>query len=375
MKVYQIRLLYVVLMFIPVTLKGQDSTTTLAPLIEPTLSYTCDIARNFSGGLKTGNAYIGLLNAGILLHTDKLWKGGEFSLGFMNTHGYGLSENFIGDLQVASNIENGDFTFLENLMYRQNFSKLSLLIGLQDLNAEFCVSEYGGALTNSSFGIHSTFPLNFGVPIYPKTALAVAGLYSVNDNLTLRFSLYDGDAGSLDDDPHNLDWSISTEDGLLTVDEIEFKSNSEKLTDIKIGGFYHSGEFENTDDSTAIVKGNMGFYAICDKHLYQNDSRIIAAFGQLAVFPSKANFNTIYIGAGMTFNGIMAKRPDDCLAAGVAYSRLFDKSYECDIECNYCLTFFNHVLFQPAIHYIINPGANKDLDNALAAFLRISLYL
>jgi porin len=375
MKIDLTLFLFPVFVFMSLVSNGQDSTESKISIIEPTLGYTCDIARNFSGGIKTGNAYMGLVDAGVLIHTDKLWKGGAFSFEIMNTHGYNLSGNCVGDLQVISNIENGDYTFLENVMYRQDFSKLSLLVGLQDLNAEFCVSEYGGALTNSSFGIQSTFPLNFGVPLYPKTALALAGLFSLNDNITIRASLWDADAGSLEDDPHNFDWSISTEEGLLTVEEIEFKSSSEKLTDVKVGGFYHSGEFTNTDDDTSAIKGNMGFYAICDKQIYSNGTRMLGVFGQLAIFPSKANFNTAYIGAGMDFAGILEKRPDDCLAAGFAYSRLFDKTYECDIEFNYSIALIQHLSLQPAFHYIIHPGANQGLDNAIAAFLRISLSL
>ncbi len=375
MKICIILIIQFTLIFYAINIKGQDSTESKVTIVEPILSYTCDAGRNFSGGIKTGNAFMGLLSAGAIIHSDKLWKGGSFSFQVMNTHGYNLSENYIGDLQIASNIENGDFTFIENLMYRQDISTLSILIGLQDLNAEFCVSEYGGALTNSSFGIHSTFPLNFGVPLYPKTALAIAGLYSLNDNFTFRASLWDGNAGSLEDDPHNFDWSISTEEGLLTVEEVEYKSSSEKLTDIKVGAFYHTGEFTDTDDDTTIIKNNMGFYAICDKQLYENGSRIFGAFGQIAIFPSDANFNTAYIGGGLTFSGIMKKRPEDCLAAGFAYSRIFDNTYECDIECNYNFTINDYIALQPAFHYIIHPGANQGLDNAFATFLRISLSL
>jgi porin len=356
-------------------LSAQEKPDTSVCFIEPDLGYICDAGRNFTGGIKEGNAYMGLAYGGFTVHSDKLWKGGSFSFCLMNTHGHNLSENYTGDLQVISNIENGDYTFIEELMYRQDFSKLSILSGLQDLNAEFCVSKYGCCLTNSSFGIHSTFPLNFRVPLYPKTALAVAGLFTVNDNITIRASLWDGDASSLEDDPHNFNWSVSSEEGLLTVEEIEYKSSSEKLTTIKVGAFYHTGEFANTDNDTSTIKGNMGFYAICDKQLFSNGTKDIGVFGQLAIFPSKANFNTAYIGAGLTFAGLMEKRPDDCLAAGFAYSQLFDDAWECDIECNYCVTIGSHISLQPALHYILNPGANQELDDAFAGFLRLSLFL
>lgn len=338
------------------------------------VGYMFDAGRNFTGGLKKGNVYIGLAKAGLLLRSDKVLKGGEFYIELMNTHGGMLSGNYIGDIQIASNIENGDYTFIEKLYFKQNFSKLIFIIGLQDLNEEFCTSEYGGELTNSSFGIHSTFPLNFGVPLYPKTALAIAALFNVNDNIILRTSVFDGDAGSLKDDLHNFDWSVSPEEGFLTVNEFEYKSGSEKLTSIKIGGFYHTDDFNDADDTLATNNGNYGFYGIYDKQVYEIGSRIIGLFGQLAYFPSKANINTTYVGAGLNLVGLFEKRPDDCLASGVAYSRLFDKTNECDIEFNYSFAFGSHIAVQPAFHYIINPGANRGIDNAFASFLRVSVF-
>jgi porin len=352
---------------------AQNSDSISNNPVEWDASYIFDAGRNFTGGLKLGNAYMGLAKAGVLLRSNKFWKGGEFYAELMNTHGVNLSGDYIGDMQIASNIENGNYTFIEKLYFKQNFSKLSLVIGLQDLNEEFCTSEYGGALTNSSFGIHSTFPLNFGVPIYPKTALSIAALFNINENITLRTSVFDGDAGSLEDDPHNFDWSVSSEEGLLTVDEIEYKSSSEKLTSIKIGGFYHTADFNDADDSLKSIKENYGFYGICDKQVYENGSQKIGLFGQLAFFPSKANINTTYLGAGLNFVGLFEKRPDDCLATGVAYSRLFDKTYECDMEFNYSFAFGSHITVQPAFHYIIHPGANQGLNNAFAGFLRVSI--
>jgi porin len=341
--------------------------------VEWDLNYTGDIARNFVGGKAVGNAYMGLLKGDITLNMDKFWKGGKFKLEIMNTHGKNLSENYIGDLQIASNIENGNYTFLEKLYFEQKISKLTFLIGLQDLNENFCVNEYGGSLTNSSFGIHSTFPLNFGVPIYPKTALAIASYIYFTDKFFLRAAIFDGDAGSLDEDKHNLDWSISKEDGLLWITEGEYIPNTEKLTDIKVGFFYHTANFISQSDST-IIKGNYGFHGIINKEILTINSLKTGLFGQVAYFPSKANFNNLYLGGGLNFSGISAKRPDDYLALGFAYAQIYKKTAECDIEINYCFSVGNHFSLQPCFHYIINPGANQGYKNSLAGFLRFSIF-
>jgi porin len=353
-------------------IQSQEDSTKI-PTFEPTLSYTCDAGRNFSGGIKTGNGCMGMVNAGVLIHTDNLWQGGEFYAEIKNTHGYNLSENYIGDMQVASNIENGNFTFLSQLYYKQTIDKFSVLTGVHDLNTEFVISDLAGALTNSSFGISSTFPLNFPVSIYPKPALALIASYNFNENFSFRTALYDGDAGSLDDDPHNLDFSISSEQGFLSINEITYSSTNGLTTVLKLGGYYHTSEFGSLSDSIGVEKGNYGFYAIVDKGVYENGDRKIGIFGQLGLAPSDANFNKAYVGAGINCCGLFANRADDCFAVGMAYARTFDKKYECDLECNYNFSVNKYINIQPCIHYILNPGANAGLDNAFAGFLRANI--
>jgi porin len=367
-------ILYTILIFTIIIhqgINGQDNDST--HLVEWNLGYISDAGRNFSGGIKQGNTYMGLAKVGVLLKSNKFWNGGKFNFEIMNTHGGKLSGNYVGDKQVISNIENGNYTFIEKFYFRQDLLKFSIILGLQDLNEEFCTSEYGGALTNSSFGIHSTFPLNFSIPLYPKTALGLAIIYNLSENVAFRTSIFDGCAGSLEDDPHNIDWSASSKDGLLNVNEIEYRSGSNKQNSLKIGSFFHSAHYIDPNDSLRIEKGNFGFYSIIDQKIYEKGTKKVGVFGQFAIFPSKANVNNTYLGAGFDFAGLIEKRPNDCMAVGCAYSRVFDKTYECDIEYNYSFAFGSHFFVQPAFHYIIHPGANKGLNNAFAGFIRVSV--
>jgi porin len=336
------------------------------------LTYTGDAARNFTGGIKKGNVYMGLIKAGIDVNTRKLWNGGNFYFEVMNTHGGKLSGNYTGDLQVISNIENGNYTFLEKLYFNQKLSRLSVIIGLQDLNEEFCTCDYSSALTNSSFGIHSAFPLNFSVPIYPKTALGINATFNYTENISFKGCVFDGNVGTLEEDPHNLKWSLSSADGYLYLAEFDYIT-SEENTSIKAGVVYHSGKFHYPDNQLKSKKGNSGFYLTTDQLLFSDNDRKLGIFGQLAYFPQRINFNPLYIGSGLNFSGFISKRKDDVLAAGLAYSRLYDKSNEYDVELNYSYAVNRHIILQPAFHYIINPGANAGLKDAFAAFLRFSI--
>jgi porin len=352
---------------------AQENDSLGTRFMEWNLSYTCDVGRNFSGGIKRGNTYMGLFLGGISLYTDRIWKGGTFTVQLMNSHGYCLSENFVGDVQIISNIENGNYTFMEEFYYHQDLSKLSLTVGLQDLNAEFCVSEYSSNLTNSSFGIHISFPLNFAIPIYPKTAIAIAGQYHFTEKLTLHASLWDGDAGSLEDDPHNMHWTISKDDGFLTVEEMEYSSMSNRNTSIKIGGLYHTNSSSDSTEENTLQNRNLSIYAIVDQTFFATETKKIGAFVRVASFPTKTDYKTAYMGAGLSIAGLFTNKPADCFSLGYTYSRYYHSVYECDIECNYNLSIGNKICLQPTLHYIINPGAQREYANAFAGFLRMTL--
>ncbi|HOT14370.1 MAG TPA: carbohydrate porin [Bacteroidales bacterium] len=341
--------------------------------IEPIFSYTADAARNFSGGIKKGNAYIGLIDAGVILHTDKYWKNGEFTIELQNGHGENLSENYIGDAQLVSNIENGNYTYLYQAYYRQSFENGYIFSGIHDLNSEFCTSEYGASLTNSSFGMFSTFSLNFPVSMYPKTSLALAGCYKQNENIRHRLGFYDGDAGSLDDEKYNLSWSISANQGLLTIYELECNIPSINQV-LKIGSYYHSGKFYNTSRTDSVIKGNYGFYGIIDQTIYKNNEKTLGAFMQISYAPDKININDWYAGFGVSYSGICPKCIQDALSLGIALARI-DKKIETDLELNYHIYVCKHLSLQPTIHYVINPGVIARLDNAFAAYLRLNVVL
>ena len=51
--------------------------------------YTGDMVRNFSGGIKKGNSYLGLANFRMSFDTKAahLWNGGQFFINAANAHG------------------------------------------------------------------------------------------------------------------------------------------------------------------------------------------------------------------------------------------------------------------------------------------------
>jgi porin len=66
-------------------------------------SYVGDSYYNATGGHKTGGGYLGMANLTLGFDTEKArwWRGGTFFVNGASIHGKSLTENYLGDLQVA----------------------------------------------------------------------------------------------------------------------------------------------------------------------------------------------------------------------------------------------------------------------------------
>ena len=71
--------------------------------------YTADNLWNTRGGLRTGYSYMAMVEFGVELDLELMtdwWRGGRFKVSGLNTHrNRGLTEDLIGDLNGASNLE------------------------------------------------------------------------------------------------------------------------------------------------------------------------------------------------------------------------------------------------------------------------------
>ena len=138
--------------------------------------YTGEVFNNTRGGISTNDAtqYQGLLD--LLMTVDleqtRIPLPGRFAMLVQNSHGRGLTEDFIGDTQVISNIDSGD-----NIMQVSEYwwelglldDDVTLRLGKQDFNTEFLLVEMAEDFIQSSFGLS---PSSAGLPTYPDPSMA-----------------------------------------------------------------------------------------------------------------------------------------------------------------------------------------------------------
>ena len=334
-------------------------------------SYIGDVVSNFSGGIKRGTTYLGLANFKVGFNTEvaKWWKGGEVFINVGNTHGGEPTKTFIGDFQGISNIEAGNLSFMYELWYRQTIGNASITIGLQDLNAEFAVTENGTLFTNSSFGIQSSISDNIPTPIFPLTALGAKVNWHLSDSYSLHLALFDGTPDDYENNPYNMNWKLSKDQGFLSVAEFQMNKSliQSKKGSYKLGIYYHQH-----NDTVDTEQQNGGVYMIFDQQITNN----LSVFSQIGFSPKSKDKHNYFYSLGFNYMGLFRKRPFDQAGIAVAHASIDKNSIgsETAIELTYKYNVCKSLYVRPDIQYIINPaGAGVKLQNALVGFIRFGI--
>lgn len=336
-------------------------------------SYIGDNVNNLAGGIKTGLSYLGMANMMLTIDTKNigLWMGGKFYVNAANTHGGQPSLNLTGDVQVLSNIEAGDHTFLQEVWYKQKLGRTAITIGLQDLNVEFANSAYGAFYLNSSFGILPIISNNFTASIFPLTTMGITCKWNASDKTTWVNAAYDGSPTNFDYNPYNLRWQLNSGDGLLLISELQKSAQIKNLPGVyKAGVYAHFHIQKNIPDS--LINQLLGFYVYADQTVWEHAERSAGLFLQLGYTPSVESTNNFYFGSGINVSGVFNKKANDTLGLAVAHVEFtHDKRKETTFELSYQYRISQHIFIQPDVQYIIHPsGTAVALPNALTANFR-----
>jgi len=358
-------------------------------------AYTGELDSNLSGGIRTGSTYLD--NLDLQLSAD---RGSIFGIAGLSGLLYGLynsnnqfSEDYVGDAQVVSNIDASDGLRLFEAWLdwaSDPDEQFSVRAGLYDLNSEFDSTDTGGLFLGSSHGMGIDFSqsgLN-GPSIFPVSALALRLKTNFPTGAYGQFAVLDGVPGDPDDITSN-EINLSSTNGALLVAEGGFSSGAWRR--LAVGVWRYTANFDELATTTASgdparSNGNQGWYANADRTLWTGTSSELAGF--LRVGQAQDRFNTFdgYLGVGASLTGFWSARPDDAIGLGIAAAFTGDDyqeaqelagsgadSQETSIELTYRAPITDWLTLQPDIQYLINPGVDPELDNALVFLLRFEL--
>jgi len=308
------------------------------------------------GGLRPGSASDTVAQAGVTLDSAPLglWKGGRLHGSVVHIESSRPSRDYVGDLQVASNLEAPAADRVYQLWYRQRLSRCwQARAGLIDLNQSLAVTPQAGLFLNASFGITPSIAANVPTSLYPKPGLGLVARRRGPAGAGLRLGLFQGQPG------HR---QTPFGHGVMAIAE-------QAQGRWKLGGWVYRGHGRDRP------RHDWGAYAIVHDAWRDGGPGRIEGFLQLGASPARVNVVPYYLGAGLVWRGPLAGRPRDRFGLGVARAWVRDRPAPAETawEVTYAVRVGHHVYLQPDLQYVAHPAGRTPASDATVAFLRLHL--
>ncbi|WP_286879628.1 carbohydrate porin [Sphingomonas sp.] len=266
-----------------------------------------------------------------------------------------------------------------------NFGGVTLRAGLYDLNSEFYVSDPAGLLVNPIFGIGSELSSTGpnGPSIFPSTALA-ARLRVERGRGYAQAAVINATAGTLGDDG-GID--TSARNGVLVIAEAGITAPLR----LGIGGWRYTKRQPGVipPGVTPVEErfDAQGAYVLASFDLAgaEGDVAHTAVFARAGVSDGRTTPFSGGWQAGVLIDRLFAARPASMLSLG-AGSGVLSRPYRdgapagspplTGAETLFELTYSDELLaglsIQPDVQYILHPGADRSVKDAIVLALRFS---
>lgn len=342
------------------------------------LTYTGEVMGNASGGQRRGTRYLDNLDIVFEADMERLvgWNGAQVHVYGLYNNGKSISD-LVGDTQAVSNIEAGTraLRLYEAWIDQKVGDRLSVKVGLYDLNSEFDALDAAGLFVSSPHGIGTDFAQSGqnGPSIFPSTSLAARMQWAPAEGWVVRAAVLDGVPGD-PDHPRRTAIKLGNGDGALLVGELEAPLGGGKLL---LGRWQYTARFDR-NDGIGTGKGNAGTYVRGEFPLIDRAAQKIDAFFRLGKASGRFNMFDGFASGGLKFSGWVPGRDEDEFGIALAAAFTSDSyraatgagSSEVAIEATYRAPITPWLSLQPSVHYIRNPSADPGVADALVLGLR-----
>ncbi len=328
---------------------------------------------NLLGGIKTGVVNQGLIDLGLLFHSEKIlhYPGGELFVNFQAHVGKNPSFTLTGDLLIFDGMSAPDFVQPSEFWYKQKIQGFSCKIGRVSANLELGFTENAQLFINNAY---EALPFLAGYPVYPSAVPGAIFRYDWGKELGLKLGLFNGQE-SLFAYTRIYPFGIWRDffKNLLVMAEVDTHFNHRGR--LAAGFSYNNTEIFLATGASQKIKYTgyfIGEYNFFDKYC----CFVQGGLGNTTVllFPH-------YLGLGVQVKQLLPIELENQLALGLA-SGFFTtkapeefgiKGSEISLEATYVLNWGSCTI-QPDFQYIIRPGG-AGLPNALAFVLNIKVAL
>lgn len=375
--------------------------TTLAEYgVDFGIEYTADFWYVADGGLNTGSNYLDNLFLFLDIDGAKAYgiEGNTVRINFLNNNG-GHPNNRIGSIEGIDNIETETNTFkLYELWMQQKFydDRASVLLGLYDLNSEFFYLDMSANFLKPTFEVSQEIAQTGenGPGVFPTTGLAARLQFNPTEVTYIQAIVMEGEPGNADN-PHGTQINLDDDEGVLLVGEIGFTpgvTDAGAFNKFALGVWQYSQSFDDQLEVDAggnpIPRDSEGIYALSSYRFYEDETtgQNFGAFLRGGVGDGDTAQTKWSYTAGVVAGGWVPNRPEGEFGLGMSQAQNSDKHMdvvaaageasdrrETGLEFYYRDTIIPGLILQPDVQYIINPGTNPEVDNAMAFALRAAL--
>jgi len=281
---------------------------------------------------------------------------------------------------------NGNTTKIFQAWVQQSFidEKISLLVGLYDLNSEFYATE------SSSMFIHPTFGMSAelagtgknGPSVFPTSSFGIRLKIQPAPGHYLQAITLDGVSGD-PNNPQGTQVQFNEGDGALNVIEYGLPLGSAKNAHnnkLAFGVWQYTTRFDDLLDVDAngnpVQRISHGAYAIIEKVLlYKSDSDDEQVKGFVRIGQTEGDTSQFdqALGTGLVFTGLISGREKDELGIAYAQERNGEKyrassgntvHYEKSFELGYRYYAMPGFVVQPVIQYLLSHSENTAQDKS-----------
>jgi porin len=368
--------------------------------IVPTASYSTQLLGNPSGGQTRGFTYSGTLLAAICWDLDKLIgvPGLSFNVGGAWSTGKSLSSEYVGNVfaiqsaYTAPGNGTNNLTLGELYLQQQLFdASLTIAVGRlspQDSFASLPVlNQYFNGGINPVPGSLSINDPTF-TAYAPGVEWGVQALYNLTPRFQIAAGVFNTNQNSAAGAKGGLDFSLQQGNrGALSVVQVTYLLNQAADDaglpgQFTFGGFYDSNRFASLNGAKAAESGTYSVYGMFQQMVYRDggpaSQKGLTVWGKIAIAP-KSSVNTMpyFVGAGLSYQGVISGRDNDIASAGVIYGSFSryvpDTTAETVIEANYQITLKRWLTITPDLQYIIRPSGSSAISNALVLGAQVAI--
>jgi len=356
------------------------------PALSLSAVYTGEAWRNLQGGVRRGSVYLENLEVGLEVDAERVlgWRGATLKVSGFHNDDSTLSDRFVGDIQAISGKDATGGTRLLEAWVRQDFGPGVVKAGVIDLNTEFSVNETGLLFVNGAQGLGLDLAQvgRNGPSVFPATGLGVIGEAPIGGHWGVKLAVFDGVPRD-SETPRGGTFRLGGDEGALVIAEVSHEAEDE--TRLTLGAWGHTAKFDALGGPVS-QDSSMGGYALAERPLARWRARRLDGFARVGFADPKIEQISASYSAGLVLRGPVFGFEDEALGVAVTVAqngRQFRRAQaalgaaverrETALELTYRAQVTPWLAVQPDVQYVINPGADPALKNALVAGLRFEI--